>query len=214
VDEYLFWDGIHPTSAAHALVAHEAARVLGSAVTGDDMTTVVATLALHRDPLVRPGLGRRISRAGEPSRGATAGPSAAEAIRQRVKEGQKVRVTDDQGREWEAASTDFASDNLVLLTKDRQRAVMSVQRNPPDRPAARHARQRCADRVCSGRLLGCSRSSQEANADCEPGAFFSCGDPTAAAYVLIPRDCRRRMGPGRCRDRRADPARPDAVPAR
>ena len=28
VDEYLFWDGIHPTSAAHALVAHEAARVL------------------------------------------------------------------------------------------------------------------------------------------------------------------------------------------
>lgn len=28
VDEYLFWDGIHPTNAAHALVAHEAARVL------------------------------------------------------------------------------------------------------------------------------------------------------------------------------------------
>jgi phospholipase/lecithinase/hemolysin len=28
VDEYLFWDGIHPTGAAHALVAHEAARVL------------------------------------------------------------------------------------------------------------------------------------------------------------------------------------------
>ena len=27
-DEYLFWDGIHPTRAAHALVAHEAARVL------------------------------------------------------------------------------------------------------------------------------------------------------------------------------------------
>ena len=27
-DEYLFWDGIHPTQAAHALVAHEAARVL------------------------------------------------------------------------------------------------------------------------------------------------------------------------------------------
>ena len=28
VDDYLFWDGIHPTRAAHALVAHEAARVL------------------------------------------------------------------------------------------------------------------------------------------------------------------------------------------
>ena len=27
-DDYLFWDGIHPTRAAHAIVAHEAARVL------------------------------------------------------------------------------------------------------------------------------------------------------------------------------------------
>jgi phospholipase/lecithinase/hemolysin len=27
-EEYLFWDGIHPTRAAHALVAHEAMRVL------------------------------------------------------------------------------------------------------------------------------------------------------------------------------------------
>lgn len=28
-DEYLFWDGIHPTKAAHAIVAREAAAVLG-----------------------------------------------------------------------------------------------------------------------------------------------------------------------------------------
>ena len=28
VDEYLFWDGIHPTQATHALIAYEAARVL------------------------------------------------------------------------------------------------------------------------------------------------------------------------------------------
>ena len=27
-DEYLFWDGIHPTNAAHAIVSDEAARVL------------------------------------------------------------------------------------------------------------------------------------------------------------------------------------------
>jgi phospholipase/lecithinase/hemolysin len=28
-DDYLFWDGIHPTRAAHAITAHEAARLLG-----------------------------------------------------------------------------------------------------------------------------------------------------------------------------------------
>ena len=28
-DEFLFWDGIHPTAAGHAIVAQEAARVLG-----------------------------------------------------------------------------------------------------------------------------------------------------------------------------------------
>jgi outer membrane lipase/esterase len=27
-DEYLFWDGIHPSKATHAIVAQEAARVL------------------------------------------------------------------------------------------------------------------------------------------------------------------------------------------
>ena len=51
----------------------------------------------------------------------TAGSSDADAIRQRVREGQKVRVTDDQGREWQGRIEALAPDNLVLLTKDRQR---------------------------------------------------------------------------------------------
>src|SRR5688500_636139 len=51
----------------------------------------------------------------------TAGASDADAIRQRVKEGQKVRVTDGQGREWQGRIDALAPDNLVLLTKERQR---------------------------------------------------------------------------------------------
>jgi phospholipase/lecithinase/hemolysin len=29
VDEYLFWDSIHPTAAAHAIIAQQAASALG-----------------------------------------------------------------------------------------------------------------------------------------------------------------------------------------
>ena len=38
----------------------------------------------------------------------------------------------------------------------------------------------------SGAVLGLLAVIAEENADCDPGAFFSCGDPTAAAYVLFP----------------------------
>jgi outer membrane lipase/esterase len=29
-ERFLFWDGIHPTKAAHGILAEEAARVLGA----------------------------------------------------------------------------------------------------------------------------------------------------------------------------------------
>ena len=38
----------------------------------------------------------------------------------------------------------------------------------------------------SGAVYGMLAVIAEENADCDPGAFFSCSDPTAAAYVLIP----------------------------
>jgi hypothetical protein len=87
------------------------------------MTTVIATLALINTLSSGPGASNRSFAAGQenPSAAQTADPSHADAIRQRVKEGQKVRVTDDQGREWQGRIDRFAPDNLELLTNDRQR---------------------------------------------------------------------------------------------
>src|SRR5918993_2816136 len=116
----------------------------------------------------------------------SAGPNDADAIRQRVKEGQKVRIIDDQGREWQGRIEALAPDNLGLVTKDRQRrdvqyaAIVRIDR-PPDTLA-----NGALIGFLSGAAYGLFAVVAEENADCDPGAFFSCGDPTAAAYVVIP----------------------------
>jgi hypothetical protein len=151
------------------------------------MTPIVAALALmttlsSRGAPVGPGAaGQEITHAGQ-----TADPSDADAIRHRVREGQKVRVTDDQGREWQGRIEAFAPDNLVLVTKNRQRrdvpytAILRI-----DRPHDTLANGALIGFV-SGAVYGLVAVVAEENADCDPGAFFSCGDPTAAAYVVIP----------------------------
>jgi hypothetical protein len=152
------------------------------------MTIAVATLALMTTLSSGPGAPGRSFVAGQenPPAAQMAGPSDAEAIRQRLKEGQKVRVTDDQGREWQGRIEALAPDNLVLLMKDRQRrdvpyvAILRI-----DRPHDTLANGALIG-FLSGAVYGLLAVVAEENADCEPGGFFSCGDPTAAAYVVLP----------------------------
>jgi hypothetical protein len=151
------------------------------------MTTVLATLALITTLSSGRGASSSFLAAQEnPPATQTTPPSDADVIRKRVKEGQKVRVTDDQGREWQGRIEALAPDNLVLLTKDRQRrdvpyaAVLRI-----DRPQDTLANGALIGFV-SGAIYGLLAVVAEANADCEPAGFFGCGDPTAAAYVLIP----------------------------
>jgi hypothetical protein len=111
-----------------------------------------------------------------------AGESDADAIRHRVKEGQRVRITDDQGREWQGRIEALAADNLVLLTKDRQ---------PRDVPYAAIVRiDRPHDTLASGAMIGFLSGAalglfvivaNEANHGC-----WGCFDPNAAVYVLVP----------------------------
>lgn len=152
------------------------------------MMTVVATLTLVTTLSFGPVAPGRPTVTGQEDTPAaqTAGASDADAVRQRVKEGQKVRVTDDQGREWQGRIETFAPDNLVLRTKDRQRH---------DVPYSTIIRiDRPHDTLANGALIGFVSGAAyglvavvvDANGDCEPEGFFGCGDPTAAAYVVIP----------------------------
>lgn len=152
------------------------------------MTTVVATLTLMTALSSGPGAPVRPVVTGQekPPAAQTAGPSDADAIRQRVKEGQKVRITDEQGREWQGRIDALTPDNLVLLTKDRQRrgvpygVILRI-----DRPRDTLANGALIGFI-SGVMFGLLAVAAEESDDCEPEGFFSCGDPPAAAYLLVP----------------------------
>ena len=151
------------------------------------MTTIVVALALVTTVSFGSGSPVGSFPAGQehPPAAQTADASNADAIRRRVKEGQKVRVTDDQGREWQGRIDRFAPDNLELLTKDRQRRDLpysSILRI--DRPHDTLVNG-AGIGFALGAVLGMLAVIAEENADCDPG-FFSCGDPTAAAYILLP----------------------------
>ena len=150
------------------------------------MMTVVATLTLVTTLSFGPGApGRPPGQENAPA-AQTAGATDVDAIRQRIKEGQKVRITDDQGREWQGRIEVLAPDKLVLLMKNRQRrdvAYATIVRI--DRPHDTLANGALIGFV-SGALYGLGAVIAEEHADCEPGVFLSCGDPTAAAYVVIP----------------------------
>ena len=117
---------------------------------------------------------------------AATGESDAEAIRRRVAEGQQVRITDDEGREWRGRIQVLARDTLTLVLKDRQ------QRDVPYGNIIRIDRPH--DSLANGALIGFAAGAglglfaviSEENAECQPGGFFSCGDPTAGAYVVAP----------------------------
>ena len=148
------------------------------------MTTVVAALALMTTLSSGPG-----DHAGmfamapedDPAAQGTA-LSEADAIRRRVKEGQKVRVTDDQGREWQGRIEEFAPDDLVLTTKDRQ------QRDLPYAAILRIDRPH--DTLGNGALIGFVSGAvvgllgvvaAEEDHEC-----WGCFDPNPAQYILIP----------------------------
>lgn len=112
--------------------------------------------------------------------------SDAEEIGRRVEEGQKVRITDDQGRAWRGRIATLAPDTLSLVMPDRRQVDIDYRNIVRiDRPHDGLANGALIG-LASGAALGLLAVIAEENAECDPGAFFSCGDPTGAAYVAAP----------------------------
>jgi hypothetical protein len=118
--------------------------------------------------------------------GQPAAPQAeAEEIGRRVKEGQKVRITDDQGREWRGRIATLAPDTLTLVMPDRRQMDIGYENILRiDRPHDGLANGALIG-LASGAALGLLTVIANENPECDPVAFF-CGNPSAAAYVLAP----------------------------
>lgn len=117
---------------------------------------------------------------------AASAQSDADRIRQRVATGQKVRITDDQGREWHGRIDTLTADHLTVLTGDRQRTDLpygTILRI--DRPHDSLANGALIG-LASGAAIGLGLVIAEEADNCEPQGFFDCGDPTAGAYVIVP----------------------------
>lgn len=146
--------------------------VLGSLI-------VFSTLVGGSDP------GRSPAPEQEKSAPASAAGDAA-AIRQRVKENQKVRVIDDQGREWHGRIAALTPDSMTMITKNQERrdvpygTILRIDR-PHDGLA-----NGAGIGFVTGAAFGFLAVLSEESAECEPGGFWSCGDPTAGAYAVVP----------------------------
>lgn len=103
----------------------------------------------------------------------------ADQIRGRLKDGQKVSVTDEQGREFKGRVVNMASD-VLTLANSRDRAdiryeqIVKIERS---------------DGLLNGTLIGLGIGAALGlavvgdSSGCDEGAFLFCGDPDAGNYV-------------------------------
>lgn len=135
---------------------------------------VISTLVTGSDPGRSPALEQ------EKSAVQTSAEGEAAAIRQRVKENQKVRIIDDQGREWHGRIEALTPDTLMLVIRDRKR--MAVPYGTIVRIDRPH------DGVGNGAGIGFVAGAMIGllaviSAECNPAGYMSCGAPGGAAYV-------------------------------
>ena len=112
--------------------------------------------------------------------------SEAEEIRRRVAVRQKVSITDDQGRQFEGQIGTLSADHLTVVSRRDSTDIRYGSIVRIDRPR---------DGLGNGTLwgfgigagVGLAALIGEELRTCEHTGFvFSCGNPSAAAYLVIP----------------------------
>ena len=105
-----------------------------------------------------------------------------ENIRSRVKDGQKVSVTDDSGQVFNGRVGAITAEGLRIQADGKNADVRFDRIVRIDRPH---------DGLANGALIGLGAGAAfglvtiavEDNRDCDPLGFYSCSGPTAGSYV-------------------------------
>jgi hypothetical protein len=112
-----------------------------------------------------------------------AAQTQADDIRARVKERQKVSITDDQGREVNGRITTIAADALTITPDRAPRVVVPYgQIVRIDRPHDTLANGALIG-LGFGAALGFAGMAADDHKSCDPGAFLDCSDTTGVGYI-------------------------------
>ena len=115
---------------------------------------------------------------------AVAAQTAADDIKARVREGDRVWVTDDQGREFKGRINAMTSDGLNLLDRERSAAIKYAEIIKIDRPH---------DGLKNGALIGLAAGAglgflailAEDQRACDPSVWFDCSNVSGAGYAAV-----------------------------
>ncbi len=104
-----------------------------------------------------------------------------EKIRARVKQGQKVSITDDQGNEVKGRIGAMTADGLTMLVDEKSADVPYDRIVRIDRPNDSLGNGALIG-FGAGAALGLAAIAAEEDSQCEAGGLY-CGDPTGGGYV-------------------------------
>lgn len=115
--------------------------------------------------------------------GTAASQAPADEIRGRVKTGQKVSITDDQGREFKGRLSELSTAGLSILMAGERTEIPYDAIVRIDRPH---------DSLANGALIGLAAGAglgfaaliSEENSACGPEEWF-CSDPDGGDYALV-----------------------------
>jgi hypothetical protein len=107
--------------------------------------------------------------------------TAADDIHNVVRTGQKVAITDDQGREFNGRIATMAASGLTLVSHGAPIALPYAGIVRIDRPQDTLAKGALIGLV-AGAGLGIAALAADDYADCDPTVIFACSNPSAGGY--------------------------------
>ena len=110
--------------------------------------------------------------------------TSADDIRAKVKQGQKVSIIDDEGREYNGKVAELTGDDLRIVSRHNTAAIRYATIIRIDRP-----HDGLGNGARTGLLVGAAfglvtLAMEDARA-CDPAVWFDCSDPSGAGYAII-----------------------------